>query len=97
MYESYIKEVPIIDLKDEERDMSIVKSILESQKRLDLANTNFQYARGDLIDYYTYQIKSEQAKINCLLKQAKDKKIVLDTVKAKKMKQTPVAFNEFSY
>lgn len=80
MYESYIKEIPIIDLKEEESDFAIIKSILESQKKLDLAHKNFEYARGELIDYYSYQIKSEQAKISYLLKQAKNKKIVLDTV-----------------
>lgn len=85
MYESYIKEVPIIDLKEEEMDNSIIRSILESQKKLDLAHKNFEYARGELIDYYSYQIKSEQAKIDYLLKQAKNKKLVLDTVNAKKI------------
>lgn len=81
MYESYIKEIPIMDLKKEECDQSIVQSILESQKKLDLAHRNFQYARGDLVDYYAYQIKSEQAKIDYLLKQAKNKKIVVNKVK----------------
>ena len=84
MYESYIKEIPIMDLKKEECDMSIINSILESQKKLDLAHKNFEYAKGDLVDYYAYQIKSEQAKIDYLLKQAKNKKIVIDTVNSKK-------------
>lgn len=75
MYESYIKEVPIMDLKKEECDQSLIQSILESQKKLDIAHKNFQYAKGDLVDYYAYQIKSEQAKIDYLLKQAKNKKI----------------------
>lgn len=93
MYESYIKEVPIVDLKSEEYDYSIIKSILESEK-LELAHKNFEYARGELIDYYAYQIKSEQAKINYLLKQAKDKKIVLDAVNARKILRNKVATNE---
>lgn len=78
MYESYIKEIPIIDMKETEREQSIIKSILESQKKLELAHKNFEYARGELVDYYAYQIKSEQAKINYLLKQAKDNKISLN-------------------
>lgn len=78
MYESYIKEIPIIDMKEDEREQAIVKSIIEAQKNLELAHRNFEYARGDLIDYYAYQIKSEQAKINYLLKQAKGEKIVLN-------------------
>lgn len=84
MYESYIKEIPIMDMKEEECDRSIIKSILESQKRLRIAHQNFEYANGDLIDYYSYQIKSEQAKIDYLLKQAKNKKLVLDTLNSKK-------------
>lgn len=71
MYESYIKEVPIVDLKKEDYDESIIQSITESQKRLELAHKNFEYARGELVDYYAYQIKSEQSKISYLLKQAK--------------------------
>lgn len=94
MYESYIKEVPIVDLKSEEYDYSIIKSILESEKKLELAHKNFEYARGELIDYYAYQIKSEQAKINYLLKQAKDKKIVVDAVNARKILRNKVATNE---
>ncbi len=93
MYESYIKEVPIIDLKKEDYDYTIIQSILESQRRLELAHRNFEYARGDLIDYYAYQIKSEQAKIDYLLKQAKDKKIVLNTVNARKIAQNSLATN----
>ena len=82
MYESYIKEVPIMDLKKEECDQSLIQSILETQKRLDIAHKNFQYAKGDLVDYYAYQIKSEQAKIDYLLKQAKNKKITKSNQKA---------------
>lgn len=78
MYESYIKEIPIIDIKESEREQSIINSIIESQKKLELAHKNFEYARGELVDYYAYQIKSEQAKINYLLKQAKDKKISIN-------------------
>ena len=84
MYEAYIKEIPIMDMKEEECDRSIIQSILESQKKLKIAHQNFEYANGDLIDYYSYQIKSEQAKIDYLLKQAKNKKLVLDTLNSKK-------------
>ena len=75
MYESYIKEVPIVDLKKEDYDESIIQSITESQTRLELAHRNFEYARGELVDYYAYQIKSEQSKISYLLKQAKNYQI----------------------
>lgn len=84
MYESYIKEVPIIDLNKEESESEILKSIVDSQKKLELAHKNFEYARGDLVDYYAYQIKSEQSKMDYLIKQAKDKKIELDKINNKK-------------
>ncbi len=82
---SYIKEIPIVDIKQEESDLSIVQSIMEAQRRLDLAHKNFEYARGELVDYYAYQIKSEQAKISYLLKQAKNKKVLLNTNEARKV------------
>ena len=50
MYEFYIKEVPIVDLKKEDYDYSIIQSILEAQKKLDLAHKNFEYARGDFLE-----------------------------------------------
>lgn len=81
MYEDYIKEVPIVDLKKEEYDESIIHSIMDSQKKLELAHRNFEYARGELVDYYAYQIKSEQSKISYLLRQAKNKKLQLDIAK----------------
>ena len=73
-----------MDLKKEECDKSLIQSILESQKKLDLAHKNFEYAKGDLVDYYAYQIKSEQAKIDYLLKQAKNKKVVINAINSKK-------------
>jgi len=78
MQESYIKEVPIVDLKKEESDAEIINNIIETQKKLEIAHQNFEYAQGDLVDYYSYQIKSEQAKIDYLLKQAKNKRIIND-------------------
>ena len=74
----------LMDLKKEECDKSLIQSILESQKKLDLAHKNFEYAKGDLVDYYAYQIKSEQAKIDYLLKQAKNKKVVINAINSKK-------------
>ena len=35
------------------------------------ANNNYEFADGDLIDYYLYQIKATQSKYNYLLKKAK--------------------------
>lgn len=94
MYESYIKEIPIIDLNQEQSDNAIIESILESQQKLELAHKNIEYARGELIDYYAYQIKAEEAKINYLLRQAKDKKITVVSEKTRKKATKQIAFNE---
>ena len=76
MQESYIKEVPILDIKKEESEAELLRSIAESQKKLNMAHINFEFARDDLVDYYAYQIKSEQSKMNYLIKQAKEKGII---------------------
>ena len=78
MSESYIKEVPIMDMNNQETEAELINSILDSQKRLELAHNNYEYARDDLVDYYAFQIKSEQAKMNFLLKQAKERKIEIE-------------------
>ena len=44
------------------------------------ANRNFEYAKDDLVDYYIYQIKANQAKLDYLLKLAKTKGIELDMI-----------------
>ena len=60
--------------------MELVKSIIKTREELKVANRNFEYAQGDLIDYYTYQIKSNQEKLDYLLKLAKMKGIELDMI-----------------
>ena len=64
-------------------DMEIIRSILRAQKELELAHRNFEYADGELVDYYAYKIKSEQTKVDYLLKQAKDKNLVLTAIGAR--------------
>ena len=45
-----------------------------------IAKSNFEYAEDDLIDYYTYQIKAHQSKLDYLIKIAKRKGIVLSRI-----------------
>ena len=45
-----------------------------------VARCNFEYAEDDLIDYYTYQIKANQAKLDYLIKIAKRNGLVLSKV-----------------
>ena len=41
---------------------------------LEFANNNYQFAESDLIYYYIYEIKANQAKLNYLIKMAKNNK-----------------------
>ena len=73
--EDYIKESNFIELTDKEKDIQITKSILQAQKELNQAHNNFEYAEKDLIDFYSYQIKANQAKLDYLTKLAKTKNL----------------------
>lgn len=83
MKEKFIKEVTIPEINENESDKEIIKGILDAQSELERAYKNFNLAEGELIDYYIYKIKSEQSKINYLLKKAKNKKLVLSSIESK--------------
>ncbi len=51
--------------------LELLKGINESKNTLRNMYHNMQFAESDLIDYYTYQIKAEEAKYNYLIKQVK--------------------------
>ncbi len=75
MYSEFIKEFKIEDKTEEEKDKELIDTIKYVKKNLGNMYNNLQYADSDLIDYYTYQIKAEEAKYNYLIKQAKKKKL----------------------
>lgn len=86
MREEYIRERKIRDKTDKERREELVKSILSAREELDQLNKNFEHADTDMIDYYTYELKANQSKLDYLIKFAKSKGISLDMVEAVKMK-----------
>ena len=75
MYSEFIKEFKIDDKSEEEKNIELIDSIKFVKKNLSNMYNNLQYAVSDLIDYYTFQIKAEEAKYNYLIKQAKKKKL----------------------
>lgn len=77
MGEEYVKETKIKDLSLEEKQKQLMISIMKTKKELDIANKNFEFADGDLIDYYTYQMKATRAKLDYLIKRAKKEGMVL--------------------
>ena len=75
MYSEYVKEFNIIDKNDLEKNNELLDNIKLVKNTLNTMYNNLQYADNDLIDYYTYQIKAEEAKYNYLIKQAKKKNL----------------------
>ena len=80
MHEEYVKVYPIVEKTEQEKQTELVMSIIKTKKELEEASRNFEYAEGELIDYYTYQIKASRAKIDYLVKRAKEQGLVLDMI-----------------
>lgn len=71
MEEDFIKEVNIIEKSDDEKNSELLNCIMRTRKNLEQAHINFEFAEDDLIDYYSYNIKANQAKLDYLIKLAK--------------------------
>ena len=84
--EYYIKDNPITDKNDKEQNIELIQSLMKTKNDLDIATKNYEYAEAELIDYYTYQIKANQAKIDYLIKRIKKKGIILDIVNETRMR-----------
>jgi len=76
MQEEFMKDTKIIDKNDREKEIELLYSIMKTRMDLEQAHKNFEFAEDDLIDYYTYQIKANQSKLDYLTRLAKSKKIV---------------------
>lgn len=75
MYSEFVKEFKIPEKNEEEKDEELLQSIREVKNSLANMHNNIQFADSDLIDYFTYQIKAEEAKYNYLIKQAKKRNL----------------------
>lgn len=78
--EFYIREGKIVEKSEIEKEIELIRSIINTREELKNANSNFEFAKEDLVDYYTYQIKANQAKLNYLIKIAKSKGIEVDMI-----------------
>lgn len=67
-------------MKNNQKETELLKSIIATKQELAVANKNFEGAEDDLIDYYSYQIKANKAKLNYLIKQVKQKNLTLDMI-----------------
>ena len=80
MEKEYIKESTIKEKSDKEKDLELITSIIKTKSEVENARKNFEFADGELIDYYLYYIKASQAKLNYLLKKAKKQGMALDMI-----------------
>lgn len=74
MQEFYKKEMPIIEKIATDEESELIRNIIKTRKDLEFANS-------DLIDYYIYEIKANQAKLNYLIKMAKIKGLSVHFIK----------------
>lgn len=61
-------------------DLEFIKSVIKTKREIEIASKNFDIAEAELIDYYSYQIKANKAKLNYLIKEAKQKGYELDMI-----------------
>ena len=70
MQEEYLLSKMLKGKSEKERETEIMQSIIETKEKLKIARSNFEYAEDDMIDYYIYQIKANQSKLDYLIKVA---------------------------
>ena len=80
MIDGYMQESEIETLDEREKEIELIKNIIYTRKEIKNVDKNFEYAQDDLVDYYIYQMKANQAKLNYLIKMAKMKGITVDMI-----------------
>lgn len=80
MLDGYMQESELENLDEREKEIELIKNIIHTRKELKNVDRNFEYAQDDLVDYYIYQMKANQAKLNYLIKMAKMKGITVDMI-----------------
>ncbi len=81
MQEIYRKDEIMVERTELDKDTELICHIIKTRKELEFANKNYEFASSDLIDYYIYQIKANQAKLDYLIKLAKRKGLNVNFIK----------------
>ena len=79
-YSEYIREEKINTLNEKQEKNEIILNIIKTKMELNMNIKNYEYAELDLVYYYLYQIKANQAKLDYLIKKAKENKIELSNI-----------------
>ena len=86
MEEEYLSNKMIKGKTEKEREIELMQNIIETKEKLQNARKNFEYAEDGMIDYYIYQIKANQSKLDYLIKLAKKKGVILSRDKEVKIR-----------
>lgn len=68
-----------------ENNKMLIQSMLSTMNAMDVARKNYEFAEEEMIDYYLYEIKANQSKLNYLIKKMKKNGIELDRMKKMEM------------
>ncbi len=75
----YIKEsAEIKDKSEKEKKLELILSVIKTRNDLENARKNYEFAEDNLIDYYLYEMKANQSKLDYLLNKAKQLGVELD-------------------
>ena len=85
MSEEYVKEKKIVDKSKEEMNKMLIQSIINTNNDILVAQKNYEYAEDELIDYYLYEIKANQSKLNYLIKKSKKNGLELNRIEKLKL------------
>lgn len=80
MQEEHIKDKKNIDKNKEEMNKILIQSIINTNANIQVAQRNYEFAEGELIDYYLYTIKANQSKLDYLIKKSKKNGIELNRI-----------------
>lgn len=80
MIERYMQESEIENLDEKEKEIELIRNIINTRKELKNVDKNFEFAQDELVDYYIYEMKANQAKLNYLIRMAKMKGITVDMI-----------------
>lgn len=72
--------------KEENENKDLIMTIIKTKMELNANIKNYEYAEPEQIDYYLYQIKANQAKLNYLIKKSKANGITIDRIKQIELK-----------
>ena len=91
MNSEYVKEtVEIKDKTEKEKKLELILSVIKTRNDLENARKNYEFAEGNLIDYYLYEMKANQSKLDYLINKAKQLGVELDLASSYVLKNKKV-------